>query len=172
MAEQSSPFHVAPPDGEYYVFRDPIHNLIEIDNELEGRFLRRVLGTRELQRLRHLKQNGLGNLVYLGLEGSRFSHSLGSYHIARRLIQSLRERQPKSQEEFPRFLQITERDCVAFSIAALLHDIGHGPLSHVWEELFETDHEATGLSIVKAGDTEIGAILANTDEFPELHGIH
>ena len=38
--EHSSPFHVPPPDGEYYVFRDPVHNLIEIDNELEGKFLR------------------------------------------------------------------------------------------------------------------------------------
>jgi hypothetical protein len=49
----------APAGGEYYVFRDAIHNLIEIDDPIEGRYLRAVLGTREMQRLRRIRQNGL-----------------------------------------------------------------------------------------------------------------
>jgi hypothetical protein len=171
MTDESSPFHIPPPDGEYYVFRDPVYNLIEVHNELEGRFLRRLLATYELQRLRRIGQNGLGNLVYPGLEGTRFAHSLGSYHIARKIIRSLRERQPQSTEGFPSFLKITERDCVAFPVAALVHDIGHGPLSHAWEEIFDYNHEETGLEAIKSDETQIGYFLKNNKGFSELDGI-
>ena len=71
-----------PPGGEYYVFRDMVHNLISIEDEIEGRALRRLLRTPELQRLRRIRQTGMAGLVYPSMEHSRFTHALGSYAIA------------------------------------------------------------------------------------------
>ena len=133
MIREISPIHRPPPGGEYYVFRDSVHNLIEIESESDGTYVRDLLRTRELQRLRHIRQNGFSSLVYQSLETSRFPHSLGTFHIARRIASSLFERQPGPSEGFPESLMLKPRDCLAFSVAALIHDIGHGPLSHVWE---------------------------------------
>lgn len=170
-----SPIHRAPVGGEYYVFRDPIHNLIEIDDEQEGQLLRRILQTREVQRLRFIAQNGLGNFVYPGLEGSRFPHSLGAYYVARTLIRSLKDRQPPENESFPSSLRIENRDAISFPIAALLHDLGHGPLSHVWEQYLapagtENHHEQRTLQILRSDQTEIGHLLNRglADAFPEF----
>ena len=185
MSDDKVPWvHRPPAGGEYYVFRDPIHNLIAIQDDEEGRFIRAILDTKELQRLRRIAQNGVAAYVYPGLEATRFPHSLGSYYIAKKIITSLQERQPSEREGFPRPLHITPRDCVAFPLAALLHDIGHGPLSHAWEEIFHThpqfqSHEALGHAIVESTATEIGDLLhkvSTGDEaykrlFPNLLGI-
>jgi len=148
-----------PAGGEYYVFRDAVHNLIEIEDEIEGRYLRAILGTRELQRLRRLKQNGVSALVYQSLEGSRFPHALGAYHIARKIIRHLKSSIPKL-EGFPETFKITDRTAVAFPLAALLHDVGHGPLSHIWEELFGSNHELAGLDIIRDSSTRLTKLLA------------
>jgi HD superfamily phosphohydrolase/serine/threonine protein kinase len=171
-----SPWHKAPVGGEYYVFRDPVHNLIEIDDASEGRLIRRILRTREVQRLRFLAQNGLCRFVYPGLEGTRFPHSLGAFHIARQIMHSIVDRQPSVADGFPDSLKITPRDSLAFSIAALLHDIGHGPLSHVWEHrdsrtpFAEYDHEKMSVDILSSPDTEIGRFFFQSlrTEFPQF----
>ena len=124
-----------PPGGEYYVFRDNVHNLIAVENAAEGKALRRVLRTREVQRLRRIRQNGLGSLVYPSMEHSRFANSLGTFAVARKLVHNLGERQPSTESGLPSVLQLdVQRDCPAFCFASLLHDIGHPPFSHVWEE--------------------------------------
>lgn len=172
---EHSPVHRAPVGGEYYVFRDPVHNLIEIDEDLEGRLIRRLLRTREMQRLRHIAQNGLGNYVYQGLEGSRFPHSLGTYHVARALVRSLADRQPKDPS-FPESMRIQPNDLIAFPVAAMLHDLGHGPLSHIWEQclkppLFDGfDHEKHTRLLLTSSESDIGHYLQNgiMSEFPSL----
>lgn len=170
-----TPLHRPPADGEYYVFRDPVHNLIEIEDEVEGRFVRALLRTREMQRLRFLSQNGLGRFVYSGLETSRFPHSLGVYHIAKRIIFSLMDRQPRGDVGFPHALRIGSRDCRAFPIAALLHDIGHGPLSHLWEEILpaQFNHEQMGSRLLRSQETELGGFLSsiNPQDFPGYENI-
>src|ERR1700683_2770807 len=149
-----------PAGGEYYVFRDAVHNLIEIDDAIEGRFLRLILGTRELQRLRRIKQNGISALVYQSLEGSRFSHALGAYHIARKIIRHLQSNEPREAEGFPDLFRINERALIAFPLAALVHDIGHGPLSHVWEDLFGSHHEEIGRMLIKDAYTRLNKLLS------------
>lgn len=155
------PLTTAPISGEYFVFRDPVHNLIEVDDEVEGRELRKILDTKEFQRLRFLKQNGVGYFVYPGLEGSRFQHSLGTYHVARRIVRHLMRFQPDERDGFPDHLRITDHDCVCFCFAALLHDIGHGPLSHVWEHLLEGqfNHEEASFEILNNDNTDIALCL-------------
>lgn len=104
--------------------RDPLHNLIEFNDELFERTLWDLLQTRPLQRLRRIKQLGFSDLVYPGATHTRFMHSLGAFHIARRLLARIRELMPKD---------FNQRNAESALAAALLHDIGHGPFSHAFE---------------------------------------
>lgn len=104
--------------------RDPLHNLIEFNDELFERTLWDLLQTRPFQRLRRIKQLGFSDLVYPGATHTRFMHSLGVFHIARRLLARIRELMPKD---------FNQRNAESALAAALLHDIGHGPFSHAFE---------------------------------------
>jgi HD superfamily phosphohydrolase len=95
--------------------RDPIHGYIEI-----APYIEKLLDTRIVQRLRNVKQLGWTNLVYPGANHTRFEHSLGTYYLASRLGSELSEEERREIE-----------------IAALLHDIGHGPYSHDSEDIIE-----------------------------------
>jgi HD superfamily phosphohydrolase len=128
------------------VFRDPVHGLVEFKGG--DRPIADLLDTHAMQRLRRIKQMGFAWLVYPGAEHSRFGHALGAFHIAQRVVRRL---------ELP---HTVARD---IKVAALLHDIGHGPFSHAWEHVFEGhDHESWGGRIV-AEDAELRAALARLD---------
>src|SRR5579863_4794417 len=155
---------------EYYAFRDATHNLIFIEDPDLGLLLRSILDTAEFQRLRRIRQNGLGYLVYPSLETSRFAHSLGSFAVAKRVIEALQEQQPKKEDGFPQALCIDRDIAHGFSIAAALHDIGHGPLSHTWEQITHTlaeydsgfavaNHEKSGARLIRSAHGEIGQLF-------------
>ena len=128
---------------ETKVLRDPIHNYIQIDYAV----IWDVLATREVQRLRRIHQLGTTFLVYHGAEHSRFSHSLGVYEIARRMM-----------NEVSGIETVSERDRVAVMLAALLHDVGHGPYSHIFERITGVHHESITLAILR-GDSEVHRVL-------------
>ncbi len=113
--------------------RDPIHGFIRTD-ELETALVQ----TRPMQRLRFIRQLGPTFLIFPGAEHSRFSHVLGTMHLAGRVYDALAARSEGQLEVGPTSLA---RRLVR--IAALLHDIGHAPFSHTAEDLFEDgiDHE-------------------------------
>ncbi len=114
------------------VFRDPVHGLIELRGD--DRPIAELLETRAMQRLRRIKQMGLAWLVYPGAEHSRFSHALGALHVAQRVTKQLR---------------LDGRVALDVKVAALIHDVGHGPFSHAWEHVFPgSDHERWGARIV------------------------
>jgi hypothetical protein len=124
------------------VFRDPVHGLIELRGD--DRPIAELLETRAMQRLRRIKQMGMAWLVYPGAEHSRFSHALGALHVAQRVT---------------RQLKLDGRVALDVKVAALLHDIGHGPFSHAWEHVFPgSDHEKWGARIV-AEDAELHGAL-------------
>jgi HD superfamily phosphohydrolase len=104
------------------VINDPIHGIIEF--KCSDRFpVREILNHPRVQRLRHIKQLGMADLVFPGAVHTRFNHSLGAAHLARRILGKL---QPTG----------IDRDQVSITVlAALLHDIGHGPFSHAFEIL-------------------------------------
>jgi len=111
----------------HYEFRDPIHGLIPLNLAEKS-----LIDSDPFQRLRNIKQLGTSYKVYHGAEHTRFGHSIGVMHIVGRVFDSI-WRQPKSKlkdnwnyDEFQKYKQIAR-------IAALLHDIGHGPFSHVGE---------------------------------------
>ena len=124
------------------VFRDPVHGLIELKGE--DRPIAELIDTLAMQRLRRIKQMGFAWLVYPGAEHSRFGHALGAFHIAQRVA---------------RRLELDPRVARHVKVAALLHDIGHGPFSHAFEHVFSGhDHERWG-SRIATEDPELVAAL-------------
>jgi len=139
--------------SEEKVFKDPVHRYIHVRDKL----IWDLIGTKEFQRLRRIKQLGTTYLTFHGAEHSRFNHSLGVYEIIRRIIDDVfvgREHWDHNE----RLL------CLC---AALLHDLGHGPFSHSFEKVFRLDHEDFTQAII-LGDTEVNAVLRQVgDDFPK-----
>lgn len=107
--------------------RDPVHGLIVFREPLDC-LAWQLLDTPEMQRLRRIKQLGLSEFVFPGATHSRFAHSIGVFHMARILVSIIeRELMDGAKGKFN-----PERADVAV-LAALLHDIGHGPMSHAFE---------------------------------------
>ncbi|RMH12978.1 MAG: HD domain-containing protein [Gemmatimonadetes bacterium] len=127
------------------VVRDPLWNTIRLDETAV-----RIIDTAAFQRLRYIRQLGFAHLVYPGATHTRFDHALGAYHLARKALRTLGERQPGLPAEVWRGSRLV-------SYALLLHDIGHYAFSHALEEL-ESD--------LLPGDHEL--VSARFFESPEL----
>jgi HD superfamily phosphohydrolase len=111
--------------------RDPIHDIIVFDDDgLVDESVWDLLKTPDVRRLRRIKQLGVSEFVFPSASHSRFAHSVGVFHNARRLVRII-EREIKLKRVDGEFN--LERAKVAL-YAALLHDIGHGPFSHAFEE--------------------------------------
>ena len=138
----------------FYEVRDPIHGLIALSQKEMD-----LINTRAFQRLRRIRQLAMAFLVYPGTLHTRFDHSIGVMHIAGRICDRLRP-----------LRKINAVECEQIRLAALLHDIGHGPFSHVSEHLLdrhqqvnrgsvlEKIHEKVTVDIIKK-DSEISDIL-------------
>lgn len=139
--------------SEEKVFKDPIHNYIHV----RDRVIWDVIGTREFQRLRRIRQLGTTYLVFHGAEHSRFQHSLGVYEIVRRIVDDVFAGRPE--------WDASER--LVTLCAALLHDVGHGPFSHAFENVFDLDHEQFTREII-LGPTEVNDVLSRvSSNFPK-----
>lgn len=137
---------------EEKVFKDPVHRYVHV----RDRVIWDLIGTREFQRLRRIKQLGTSFLTFHGAEHSRLNHSLGVYEIVRRILVNFADRPNWNHEE--RLL------CLC---AALLHDLGHGPFSHSFEKVFKLDHEEFTKAII-LGDTEVNKVLKKVSkDFPQ-----
>ncbi|WP_312040090.1 HD domain-containing protein [Macrococcoides bohemicum] len=138
---------------EEKVFKDPVHRYVHVRDQL----IWDLIKTKEFQRLRRIKQLGTLYLSFHTAEHSRFNHSLGVYEIVRRMIDEIfAGREHWHNEVRPLAL-----------CAALLHDLGHGPFSHCFEKIFNTDHELYTQQII-LGDTEVNHVLSRVSpEFPK-----
>lgn len=138
---------------EEKVFKDPVHRYVHVRDQL----IWDLIKTKEFQRLRRIKQLGTLFLSFHTAEHSRFNHSLGVYEIVRRMIDEIfAGREHWHNEDRPLAL-----------CAALLHDLGHGPFSHCFEKIFNTDHELYTQQII-LGDTEVNHVLSRVSpEFPK-----
>jgi len=108
----------------------------------------RLVDTAEFQRLRRIKQLGLGLFTYQGAEHSRFTHSLGALHLMTRILDQLSER-----------AAIAPEDRAAARAAALLHDVGHGPFSHAMEKVLGVHHEQMTMLAVTSAETALNETL-------------
>lgn len=135
------------------IIRDPVHDVIafRIDRPLDS-LLFRLINAVEFQRLRRIRQLGLASLAYPGADHSRYAHSLGVMETARKIIDQLRRSFPIDEEN--------EAICIA---AALLHDLGHGPFSHVFERVSGIHHERLTQRVISDPDSEVHRILFRYD---------
>ncbi len=133
------------------IYRDSVHNIIRVKTDTdEGRLVVALIDTPEFQRLRRIRQLGLAYFAYQSAEHSRFAHSLGAFHLAGRMIAKLRL-----------VYDISDEAQTAVRVAALLHDVGHGPFSHVIESILGFHHERFTIDAVLSEETEVGRLLAS-----------
>lgn len=131
---------------ETKVLRDPIHGYIHVNLQVVWD----IINCRWFQRLRRIRQLGGANMVYHCAEHTRFAHSLGVYEIVRRMV-----------SEVPDIAgSLDEDEKVVVMLAGLLHDIGHGPYSHAFEQVTSTSHETYTCRIIEE-NTEVTEILEN-----------
>ncbi len=138
------------------ILRDPIHGLVAFEGDDEA-VVTALLATREVQRLRRVRQLGLTALVFPGAEHSRFAHALGAAHVMVRLASHLASRQDALPVEL-RLDAEARRDAIA---AALLHDVGHGPFSHLFEEVVPDAraHESWTVEVVLDPSSDVHRAL-------------
>lgn len=138
------------------ILRDPIHGLVAFEDE-EERVIQKLLDTVEVQRLRRVRQLGLASLVFPGAEHSRFAHAVGTAWVMSRLLERLGHVEHLLPIE-ERLDPASRREAIA---AALLHDIGHGPFSHLYEEVLPgaLHHEAWTERLLRDDGTEVHGVL-------------
>ena len=135
-------------------YRDPLHNIISLDESVpEDRLIIDLIDCAEFQRLRRIKQLGLAMLTYQGAEHSRFTHSLGVMHLMTRALGLLAAQHDVSADSR-----------VIGRAGALLHDLGHGPFSHVIEKVFRFHHEDWSRRIILDENTEVNKVLRQYGE--------
>jgi len=146
--------------------RDPIHGLVVFkDTDPIDCLAGKLIDTPEFQRMRRIKQLGVSEFVFPGATHSRFAHSIGVFHCARNLSGVVENMLPDNEKD-PYRKQVT-------LIAALLHDLGHGPFSHAFEEARKSlakerdevfkRHELLTADIITAEDGAIGDVLADAN---------
>ena len=141
--------------NQFLEITDPIHDFIRLDSTEQ-----KIIDTPVFQRLRRIKQLSGAHLTYPGAQHTRFEHSLGVMHIAGMASNSLAEKK-----------QMPTSDIDDVRLAALLHDIGHGPFSHLFEEVLQkkkrTTHEHIGKQIILK--SEIGDIISKTTDKKKIN---
>lgn len=145
---------------ERKIINDPVFGFINIPKGLLYDIVRHPL----LQRLTRIKQVGLSSVVYPGAQHTRFQHSLGAFYLMSEAITQL-----TSKGQF-----IFDSEAEAVQIAILLHDIGHGPFSHVLEDTIVkgVSHEEISLMLMERMNKEMNgqlslAIQIFKDEYPK-----
>src|SRR5690242_6759676 len=144
------------------ILRDPVHGLVAFESE-ESSIVIRLLGTKEVQRLRRIRQLGLTSFAFPGAEHTRFSHAIGAAHVMQLFVARLRQ----IDRDLPFWQRVTSeraRDAIA---AALLHDLGHGPLSHLFEDALPgaLRHEIWTERILLDPASEVHKVLAADDPY-------
>lgn len=132
---------------DYKIINDNIHGTISL-----SRFAMYIINTPEFQRLRYLKQLGTCNYVFPNAVHTRFEHSIGTYHLSKKIIKTIIHKSKKEDidsvmklipelQEYYSNNNITENYLDEFiseliAIGGLCHDIGHGPFSHIFDDFF------------------------------------
>ena len=124
-------------NGRFKLFSDPVHGFISVPRGL----ILDLVGTPEVQRLRRIRQLGLGHMVFPGAEHSRFGHALGAMSLMYQALSSLSDKGT----------QISAEEQEAALAVALLHDVGHGPYSHTLEHELLSDfhHEMMSRALLE-----------------------
>ena len=139
--------------------RDPVHGLIVFDEaDPIDALAWRLIDTPEFQRLRRIRQLGVSEFTFPGAVHTRFAHSIGVFHTARTLVGVVKREMKRLKKRFE-----TPKSEVAL-VAALLHDLGHGPFSHTFEGVqasrgVKRRHEQWTADIIRNPDGRIRPLL-------------
>ena len=143
-----------------FVVNDPVYGFVSVPRGL----LCELINHPAFQRLSRIRQLGMSALVYPGATHTRWAHSLGAYHLMREAFRSLKEKGV--------FVFDVEEE--GAEIAILLHDIGHGPFSHVLEHTLieHLSHEEITRALMRRLNREFGGALGRaiqiySDEYPK-----
>lgn len=104
----------------YHVIKDPIHGTMQFTS-LEDKWVKPLIDSANFQRLRHIKQLGFGDYIFPGAVHTRFNHCLGCAYVASQIAHKI---------------GLSDEDRQLVMVACLLHDIGHGPFSHAFEDIY------------------------------------
>jgi HD superfamily phosphohydrolase len=129
------------------IINDPVYGFITIPSEL----VFDIISHPWFQRLRYIKQLGLTDFVYPAAQHTRFQHALGAMHLMTRVLDNLRVKG----------IEISNEEYEASTLCVLLHDIGHGPLSHTLEDslLSEINHESLSYLFMQQLNKEFNGAL-------------
>lgn len=138
------------------ILRDPVHGLVAFE-AAEQQIVVSLMQASELQRLRRIRQLGFTSLSYPGADHTRFSHSVGTAHVMTRFLRRLRD----LERDLPSWQRITYERAVEALAAALLHDLGHGPFSHLFEQAWPEgpSHEEWTSRILLDPETDVHQML-------------
>ncbi len=144
------------------VFRDPVHGLIDVAPR--DAFLTQLIDTPEFQRLHRVRQLGVGMLTFPGADHTRYCHSLGVLHVATRVLEVLKARYRDDE-----VANLVDKHHQTIKAAALLHDVGHGPFSHLVERAFESqkDHEERTQEMIVSPTSRIRKVLEDSGQDAE-----
>ncbi|MCU0681386.1 MAG: HD domain-containing protein [Polyangiaceae bacterium] len=142
------------------ILRDPVHGLLAFESE-EALIVPRLLETPEVQRLRRVRQLGVTSLAFPGAEHTRFAHALGAAGVMLCLLRRFRD----ADAVLPFWQRVSSDRAQDALAAALLHDIGHGPLSHLFESVLPCmpHHEAWTDRLLLDPGTDVHRALAAGD---------
>ena len=141
------------------VFRDPLYNYIAFDRKRDG-WLIDLINSREVQRLRRIHQLGVSNFTYPGADHTRFAHSLGVTHLMKGVLEHLERASDKEKVRAARS---------ALLATALLHDVGHGPFSHLFEPCLGINHEQWSIAVILDEDSEVNKVLKRQAAYLPAH---
>lgn len=138
------------------ILRDPVHGLVSFEAD-EFSIVPRLMQADEVQRLRRIRQLGLTSLAYPGADHTRFSHAIGAAHVMTRFIGRMRQ----IHGDLPPHQRVTPEQATIAVAAAFLHDLGHGPLSHLFEEALPggPSHETWTVRLVLDPASSVHRIL-------------
>jgi hypothetical protein len=142
------------------ILRDAVHGLVSFEAEEEA-VVPRLMDTPEVQRLRRIRQLGVASVAFPGAEHTRFAHAIGAAHVMKLLLVRLRQ----IHGELPFWQQVTTDRAQDALAAAFLHDVGHGPLSHLFEDAIPgtAHHEEWTERIVLDPSTGVNRVLVSID---------
>lgn len=147
------------------ILRDAVHGLVSFESD-EELVVPRLMDTPEMQRLRRIRQLGVASVAFPGAEHTRFAHAIGTAHVMKLLLARLRQ----IHGDLPFWQQVTSERAQDALAAAFLHDAGHGPLSHLFEDAVPgtSHHEEWTEKIILDPSTGVNQVLVSID--PHMPG--
>lgn len=120
-----------------HIIFDAIHKVVEISKSLipnRIEIVKNIINDPSFQRLKGIKQLGLADMVFPTATHTRFSHSIGAAYLGSRILKTMKDKLGSSTKQNK---MINEENSLNLVLAALIHDIGHGPFSHTFEDFFQ-----------------------------------